>query len=301
MEFGHIFVVGTGRSGTSLLVEILNKHTGICICNETYFMGTLARKGYRHKMREFGDLSNDDNVRKCVEFMYTKAFRGGDHWRWLQKNVGPEVLLQRISGSDRSERAIFALLMEARAKTETVLGEKTPGHIHFVPTFLEWFPKARIIHMIRDPRAVFVSDFHRRWVRPFMNTYFPYKQLRSVKPLYALFVLLRMSLEWFMAANYHFKYKERYPDNYYLLRFEDLVSDPENQIRQLCNFLGVEFQYQMLEQKAINVGTGFTARREKIGFDKQAINRWKEHISLWAQLWFSLWAKKYMKEFDYID
>lgn len=297
MESGYIFIVGSGRSGTTLLVNILNKHKEICISNQMHFMGHLARPGVRQKMKDF-DLSDDDNVRGLVEFMYTKPFAGGSYWRWLHNNVEPEALLQQILNTDRSQRAIFSLLMRLRAKGETILGEKTPDHIHYVPTLLEWFPKARIIHTFRDPRAVFVSEFQYRWNQPGLKR-FPYKQLRPIKPLYSLFILFHMSLEWFLAANYHSKYKERYPDNYYLLKFEDLIRDPENQLRQLCNFLGVEFQKEMLEQKVIN--TGFTSRRGKAGFDKQAVDRWKDHIGPLSRTWFLLWGKKHLKEFGYID
>lgn len=298
MEFRYIFIVGCDRTGTTLLVKTLNKNKEICISSQSHFMGHLARPGFRQKMKEFGDLSNDDNVRRLVEFMYDKPFAGGRYWRWLHKNVEPEALLQRILESDRSERALFSLLMQVRAKGETILGEKTPDHIQYVPTLLEWFPNAWIIHTFRDPRAVFVSEFYYHWNQP-GNESFPYKQLRHIKSLYSLFILLHMSLEWFLAARYHFKYKERYPDNYYLLKFEDWISNPEEQLRQLCSFLGVEFQNEMLAQKVIN--TGFTSERGKVGFDKRAIDRWKDHIDPLSRAWFSLWAKKYLKEFGYVD
>ncbi len=297
MGFRYIFIVGCDRTGTTLLVRILNKHKEICISNQTHFMGHLARPGFRQKMKEFGDLSDDDNVRRLVEFMYAEPFASGFYWRWLRKNVEPEALLQCILDSDRSERALFSLLMQTRAKDETILGEKTPDHIQYVPTLLEWFPEARIIHTFRDPRAVFVSEFYHHWNQSGPES-FPYKQLRPIKPLYSLFVLFHMSLEWFLAARYHFKYKERYPNNYYLLKFEDLIGDPENQLRRLCDFLGVEFQNEMLEQKVTN--TGFASRRGKTGFDKQATDRWKDHINPLSRTWFSLWGKKYLKEFGYI-
>jgi hypothetical protein len=296
MDFGYIFIVGCDRTGTTLLVNILNNHSEICISNQTHFMGHLARPGFRQKMREFGDLSNDDNVRQLVEFIYDQPFAGGHYWRWLHEHVDPHTLLRRVLDSDRSERALFSILMQARAGGESILGEKTPDHIKYVPTLLEWFPDARIIHTFRDPRAVFVSEFRFRWGHT--QTSFPYKQLRLSKPLFSLFVLFHMSLEWFLAANYHLKYKEQYPDNYYLLKFEDLVGDPENQIRLLCNFLEVEFEREMLEQKVIN--TGFKSRRGKAGFDEQAIDRWQDHITPLSRAWFSLWAGKYLKEFGYV-
>ena len=298
MQPRHVFIVGCDRTGTTILMNALNKHKKMRICRQTHFMGHLARPGFRQKMKEFGDLSNDANVQNLVEFVYDKPFAGGNYWRWLSKSVEPEIFLQWILDSDRSARSFLSILMQARAKDETILGEKTPDHIKYVPTLLEWFPDALIIHTCRDPRAVFVSEFYHCWNPPVRRS-FPYKQLRPIRPLFSLFILFHMSLEWFLAANYHLKYKELYPDNYHLLRFEDLISDPENQIKRLCNLLGVEFQNEMLEQKVVH--TGFTTEKNKVGFDKQTIDRWKDHISPLSKAWFSLWIKKYMREFGYVD
>jgi hypothetical protein len=88
-----------------------------------------------------------------------------------------------------------------------------------------------------------------------------------------------------------------YPNNYYPLRFEDLVKDPDAQIRQVCDFLGVDFQKQMLNQ--IVVSRGFQAGQA--GFDSQAADRWKEYIGPWINRWFLFWFRRPLKQFGYID
>jgi hypothetical protein len=95
----------------------------------------------------------------------------------------------------------------------------------------------------------------------------------------------------------YFKYKERYPDKYYLLKFEDLINDSEKHIRRVCDFLGVDFQDKMLEQKVVSRGF----QLGQAGFDAQAATRWKEHIDPWINNWFSFWFRKHLKEFGYAD
>jgi hypothetical protein len=167
-----IFIVGVHRSGTTLMRRILNRSDQIAISNENHFLGhVIPSAGTRYKFREFGDLSNDDNVHKLVDYIYSSEFRTSSkyrvisfHWRWITKWIDREDFLQRILDSDRSERALFTIMMQVFADhlDKPIMGEKTPIHFRYVPTLIEWFPEGKIIHMLRDPRAIFVSDLRRR-------------------------------------------------------------------------------------------------------------------------------------------
>ena len=89
--------------------------------------------------------------------------------------------------------------------------------------------------------------------------------------------------------------------NYYMARFEDLIIEPEEQIRQLCNFLGIEFRNKMLEQRVIN--STFIPDGNYVGqtgFDKKEIDRWKEHNQPWINWCLKSLGKKYLKAFDYV-
>ena len=120
----------------------------------------IGSEGTRQKFRQFGDLSDDGNVRRLVDFIYSggmdrlSRFRGmSSHWRWVIRRVKQEDFLQAVLSSDRSERGLFTVLMKlfADRKGKPIMGEKTPSHIRYVPTLLEWFPQAKIIHMISRP------------------------------------------------------------------------------------------------------------------------------------------------------
>lgn len=304
MPTKFIFIVGVSRSGTTLITRVLNRSHQIAISNENHFLGHLIpSEGVRFKFKKFGDLSDDDNVRKLVNYLYSEDFerdskhrRVSYHWRWIREWVDREDYLRRILNSDRSERALFVVMMQVFADHlgASIAGEKTPVHLRYVPTLVEWFPDGKIIHMLRDPRGIFVSELRRRKELP---TTPPFKQLKRFGSLFKLYILLQTTAIWFESVKRYYKYKRAYPDNYYLLRFEDLVGDPENHIRQVCDFLEVEFQGKMLEQKVVS--RGFKSGQS--GFDAQAATRWKEHIDPWINTWFLFWFKKYLKEFGYAD
>jgi len=85
--------------------------------------------------------------------------------------------------------------------------------------------------------------------------------------------------------------------NYYLSKFEDLVSEPERSIKQLCEFLDIEFHSEMLNPR--KVGSSFGPRRGA-AFDRQTLDSWKDHLKPWMNTWLLFWGKKSLREFGYI-
>jgi hypothetical protein len=306
METEAVFIVGVSRSGTSLMRTILNRSDQIAIADENHFLGhMIPLEGTRYKFRKFGDLSDDTNVRRLVDYLYagglasSSRYRGNRgmsaHWRWIVKRVDREDFLQRILVSDRSERTLFAIMMQvfAEKKGKPIMGEKTPIHIRYVPTILGWFPNGKVIHMLRDPRAIFVSELRRR--KKSGTTL--YKRLKRVGFLYKLYIMLQTTILWLEGLYRCFKYKKLYPNNYYVLEFEDLVKDPEKHIKQVCDFLGVDFQDEMLDQEVVSEGF----QVGKTGFDARAADRWKDRIEPWINAWFLFWFRKYLRELGYVD
>src|SRR5262245_43282916 len=92
---GYIFIVGLSRSGTTLMRNILNQSDWIAISRENHFLGHLVgAEGMRQKFRKFGDLSNDQNVYKLVDHLYSGGSeriswfrRSSSHWRWITRRV----------------------------------------------------------------------------------------------------------------------------------------------------------------------------------------------------------------------
>jgi hypothetical protein len=299
----YIFIVGVSRSGTSLMRHILNQSDSIAISRENHFLGhMIGSEGTRRKFRQFGELSDDENVRKLVKYIYSggleksSKLRGlSSHWRWVIRRIKQEDFLQAVLASDRTERGLFTVLMQlfADRKGKPIMGEKTPSHIRYVPTLLRWFPQAKVIHMIRDPRGVFVSELRRRYAE---SESAPYKQLKRVYPLFKAYILLQTMVTWLDSVKRYQQYRVLFPDKYYLMKFEDLVSDPETNIRSLCDFLGVDFQQEMLEQSVVS--SGFQVGQA--GFDAQAAVRWKKLIGRWSNAWLKFWLRRHLKAFGYI-
>jgi hypothetical protein len=299
---GYIFIVGLSRSGTTLMRNILNQSDWIAISRENHFLGHLiGAEGMRQKFHKFGDLSNDENVHKLVDYLYSGGSersswlrRASSHWRWITRRVDRQEFTQKLLETDRSERAFFILLMQlfAEKKGKPIMGEKTPAHFRYVETLLNWFPEAKIIHMMRDPRGIFISEWRRRQKEA---QSFPYRQLKQLPTLMKLVILLQTTMTWREGARRCLENQKKYPLNYYTQRFEDLVRDPETQVKELCAFIGVPFQPSMLEQTVVSMGF----QEKQTGFDAGAAERWKKHITPGIEAWFRFWLRGDMEKVGY--
>jgi hypothetical protein len=191
---------------------------------------------------------------------------------------------------------MFAAMMDlfAERKGKAIKGEKTPAHFQYADTLLGWFPSAKIIHMMRDPRGIFVSEFRRRQKEA---QSFPYKQLKRVPGLMKFYILLQTTLTWAASARNASENLAKYPERYTVQRFEDLVRKPEEQVPALCAYLGVPFQQKMLEQEVVSMGF----QEKQSGFDAGAADRWKKYIDPFVKRWFHFWFGRQLRSYGYDD
>jgi hypothetical protein len=279
---GYIFIVGSWRTGTSLLRHTLNGSDDVAICDETHFfekMNTIAdllrvilngskrattwseahllkhltNTGLRQELAEVGEISTDIGARKIVDCILDTC------WRCALENVDREEFWHKLLESDRTDRALFDLIMAFCADGKPIRGEKTPSHIQHVPTLLEWFPNAKVIHTLRDPRTIAVS----RKKMP-MTPRALARRDHSPALLFEIHESLGAIILWLRVIQLHDQYQQLYPNNYYFLKSEDLVSDPKAHLRKLCDFLEIDLTERMLQRlltgRDFGVGIGYWRR-----------------------------------------
>lgn len=295
---GYIFIAGLPRTGTTLTRNILNCSDDVGIGGESRFLvdsrrlGFQIRRGFRYEVRAVGEISTDVGAKKVVDYIY--GIQENNFWGKIAKNVDREEFLCRLLESDRSERSLMDLAMAFHAKGKPVRGEKTPAHIYSVPTLVEWFPNAKIIHTFRDPRAIHVSQKKKPRNREMSRFKAFFQQFGLIFELYSS---IHVISTWLHAIRLHYRYQQLYPNNYYLCKYEDLITNPDASLRKLCDFLGIDFIDTMLQQTIVN--SSFVPRNKVQGFDTQAIDRWRKHLHPLINKWFVLWCKKQLLEFGY--
>lgn len=296
----HIFIVGLGRTGSTLTRTILNCSDEIGIGGESHFfrdlprLGLHARRGFRQQLARIGDIATDAGAQRVVDYIFSINQRHLNFWNFRKKNIDRDAFLSALLSTDRSERALFDLSMAIHAGGKPIRGEKTPAHIFYVPTLLEWFPNAKVIHTFRDPRAIYISSRKKAEKKTYsaINS-----ALRKLGRLFELYASLQVIIPWLHVIRLHRRYQERYPDRYYLSRYEDLIRDPAGALQQLCDFLGIDFTERMLEQTVIN--SSYVAGGQIKGFDTAAVDRWREQLHPLINDWFVFWCRDRLLEFGY--
>jgi hypothetical protein len=280
---GYIFIVGSWRTGTSLLRHTLNGSDDVAICDETHFfektkmvadflrvvlsgskevarwsethvLGHLTNPGLGRQLAEVGDISTDTGAKKIVDYICDTC------WRCALENVDREEFWHKLLESDRTDRSLFDLIMAFYADGKPIRGEKTPSHIHHVPTLLEWFPGAKVIHTMRDPRTIAVS-----LKKNPMTSRALARRERSPALFFEIYMSLGTIILWLRVIQLHYQYQRLYPGNYYFLKSEDLVSDPEAHLKRLCDFLEIDLTERMLQRlvtgRDFGVGIGYWRKR----------------------------------------
>jgi hypothetical protein len=212
-----VLIIGTERSGSNLLRLILNEHPSLAIPHPPHLMRYLAPLA-----DSYGDLTIEGNRRAVVRDALTILRRHIHPWPF---DVAEEVVTQRALPS------VFGIVAEIYEQYRLGVGKQRWGckstfTIHYVDEVLADYPGARFLWLIRDPRDVATSS-----KRSVFNPCHPYRTAR----------LWRRQQELGLAV------LERWgPERVYQLRYEDLVSRPEPEIRAVCAFLDLPFDERML-------------------------------------------------------
>jgi len=206
------FVVGVGRSGTTLLRLMLDAHPQLAMPPETGFVPGLIRAS-----KEPG--ATPESALAAVT----------GHRKWGDFPMSEDELLERWRGLDRIRprpvvRAFYELYAEHQGKPRW--GDKTPGYTMYMGRISRALPEARFVHVIRDGRAVALSRMRTLALRPVEMSKVANRWQKRVRKARA---------------------KGAELDHYLEIRYESLVREPEATLREVCEFIELEWDPALLE------------------------------------------------------
>ena len=248
------FVVGSDRSGTTMLRMMLDAHPGLRMGFESWFLIELM-----DALPLRGQLSGDQ-VNRAYEILC-------GHPRWRRWGVSDEALaacLEDLDDPDLSELVEAVFRQYLGGSGETRWGDKTPAYVSEIKRIHTVFPCAQFIHLIRDARDVCISLRKVRWHGP---------------------TLVHMARYWREQVSIGMETGRALGDALYLeVPYEALVTDLETTLRRICSFLGESFDPDMLDwheltpKKTAGVKMRFHPKLDRAPRPSDT-SRWKSELS----------------------
>lgn len=216
------FIIGSGRSGTTLLMAILTSHPDIFIPPESKVISRLVRRCQSLNFLPWRQLSR----------LIVSRFEAQRKFYLWEVNVAEfydELLSLRKKERSLAKALDMFYCYCGRQKKEEfkIWGDKSPintlnlGWIHRV------FPQAKFIHIIRDGRDVVSSMLIKGDTPAGRNIELACRR-------------------WNRSIELAQRFGQMKGKHYVELRYEELVSHPELTVRRICEFLSVDYQPTML-------------------------------------------------------
>lgn len=231
MKQDLILVIGSPRSGSTLLSRMLGAHSQIHSPAEPHLLTPLAHLGYYARVDEapFDTIVSEAGIRELVA-----ALPNGEQ----------DYLAALRAYADR----LYGGLLEGTGCSRLL--DKTPAYALVLDFLEKLYPDARYVVLTRHPIAVWTSQ-----VESFFDGDFEAAQARS--PL----------LERYVPAIARFLRETKVAHEH--VHYEALVQDPQQHMERLAAFLGVDFEPAMVEygsagpaESARGLGDPTTVKRE---------------------------------------
>jgi len=243
-----VFIGGHPRSGTTLLGDLIGSHSD-CICTpESQFKTSVYRRLNLH-----GNESPD--LRKAMDMIRR-------HWRF-------RIWALDVSEVPYSEIHSYGELILWLAKSYSLKYSRhdakmwidhTPANIQFADLLTELLPEARFINIVRDGRAVAASIMPLDWGA---NT------IDRAAHSWVKDISCGIAAEYAMGK-----------DRVLRIRYEELIRETEETLREICLFLNMEYQPQMIQGGGFKV-PGYTTRQHSLlgkKPDAKRVNAWERRL-----------------------
>jgi hypothetical protein len=234
---------------------------------------------WTHYYNQYGDISKPENFERCLSMMMR-------YKRLIKLNPDPERIRKEFWQGEQSYSRLFALLEEHFAEQlgKPRWGDKSLNTERYAEPIFAAYPDARMIHMMRDPRDRFSSSLT-RW-----------RTIRSgIGGATAL---------WMTTVRLAERNQAHYPNQYLIVRYEDLVSRPEETLQEICDFISEPYTTEMLTMEGAQQfrdegGNSSYGQREPGKISSSSVGKFRQILSPRQVAFLQLFSKNSMKAHGY--
>jgi hypothetical protein len=284
------FIAGQAKSGTTLLAALLDNHPELLVLpQETAYFPTVLKK--------YGDADRRTQFDYLTKQSFSRVLFGGEpKWREHEYTDFPQQkflgAFERIAFAPaNAQRDLLGLMAEAYAQTIGVRLdrikcwiEKTPANRNHVDEILARFPQAKLLVTLRDPRAI-------------LATQIALEKTRQTNRFSVYYVVAH----WRVAAKLARRVRAGDVPGFFV-RFEQLVSEPANVMRDLCDYLEITFDPEILlmPTKIGEPWGGNSAAQVAFSqISEEPASRWEKELSEDEVGWVESHCADLMPEFGY--
>lgn len=236
-----IFVGGAGRSGTTLVRVILDSHPHIACGPELKVLPMIARMANDFQTALYPTLQEYMLEREDIRALFRQMIGG---------------LLANYKGQAGKQR----------------IAEKTPHNALFFQQLHRLFPASPLIHVLRDGRDVISSLLKMNWVDPHTGRPLEYTQNA------------RKAAEYWVSVVQQGRQAGQNPAArpfYYEIRYEDIVSRPEETLQAMFAFIGEPWDPAVLEfhTHPRNLAGESSAGQVSNPLNRRSLGRWQRDLS----------------------
>ncbi len=246
-----VFLIGCGRSGTTILGNLLSQHPDVCYLFEPYHLWAAV-----DPMTDVLNLFH--RIDACL-------MMNGDRWTAAAQN--------------RFNRLIIS---KQHCTKATILIEKTPHNALRIGYLNALAPSAKFIHLARNGAAVSASiariaetSSYKIAGKTKLNQWwgandYKWQALSREGPVAGYFAaevpllqghLARAVYEWLVSLGEVDRWREKLHQRLYELTYEQLTADPAKTLSHLCEFLELRIDPNWLQQATSQLKANpFTSR-----------------------------------------
>ena len=284
------FAAGQAKSGTTLLIALLDGHPQLLVLPEetAYFPTALNKYGRAGRQTQVNYLTK--------EALSRVLFGGPPEWEKVNYSHFPRAEFRdRFEGAafhpKNADRDLLVIMVEAYAATlgrplDSIVRwiEKTPANRRFIPQILERFPDSKILLTIRDPRAILAAQI-------------ALEKTRKTR----LFSAYYCVSHWLQAARLGLC-AEAGEIPAIMTRYEDLVADAARAMERICKYLGIRFEREVVltPTKAGKLWLGNSAaERDFTTISSERARSWERELTPEEIGWVEWHCRELMPHFGY--
>ena len=287
-----LFIIGSPRSGTSLLRLILTSHSQILIPPECGFIIWL------HRRYADWQLTDNDTQSRLGSFLDDLFLcKKYDTWMLDRSIIEEQIALHRPENYAELCAVIYIAFGIKSRKRCVIWGDKNNFHLNHLEELHCLYKNARFLHIVRDGRDVACS-YREVMVAKSNSPYAPNLETN----------ITNIALEWsanVMKIDSFISLKQQ--ESCMTIRYEDLVLQPISSVKNICGWLGMPYEAGMLDYYKHNKNkkiepdlTMDWKMRTLQPISDDTVGRYANLLSNKEQEEFSTVAARALRRFSYI-